>query len=116
MEKIKSKITGSEAKKIFSSDESVVELYQKMVLYLKKAGRVEEALVYMEKANAENIKLRLNTGDINYADAEKTEAVAKEKELRKQQTLFENQIAKEKSKPEQLQHKEQIAQWEKCVR
>jgi len=113
VEKIKSKITGSEAKKIFSSDESVVELYQKMVLYLKKQGRVEEALVYMEKANAENIKLRLNTGDINYADAEKTEAVAKEKELRKQQTLFENQIAKEKSKPEQLQHKEQIAQWEK---
>lgn len=113
VEKIKSKITGSEAKKIFASDESVVELYQKMVVQLKKEGRVEEALVYMEKANAENVKLRLNSGDITYTDAAANEALAKEKELRKQQTLFDNQIAAEKAKPEQLQHKEQIAQWEK---
>lgn len=113
VEKIKNKITGAEAKKIFSSDESVVELYQKMVVQLKKEGRVEEALVYMEKANAENVKLRLNSGDITYEDAAANEALNKEKELRKQQTLYENQIATEKAKPEMLQHKEQIAQWEK---
>ena len=113
VEKIKSKITGVDAKKIFSSDESIVELYQKMVVQLKKEGKVEEALVYMEKANAENIKLRLSSTAISYDNAEANEAVAKEKELRKQQSLFENEIAREKAKPEQLQHKEQIAQWEK---
>ena len=113
VEKIQSKISGTDAKKIFLNDESVVELYQKMVVYLKKQGRVEEALVYMEKANAENIKLRLNSGEIVYNDATKNDAIEKEKELRKQQVLYDTEIAKEKAKPEQLQHKEQIAQWEK---
>ena len=113
VEKIKNKITGSEAKKIFSSDESIVELYQKMVVQLKKEGKIEEALVFMEKANAENIKLRLNSGSVTYNDANANDAIAKEKELRKQQSLFDSEIAKEKAKPEQLQHIEQIAQWEK---
>ena len=113
VEKIQSKISGTDAKKIFLNDESVVELYQKMVVYLKKQGRVEEALVYMEKANAENIKLRLNSNEIVYNDAAKNNAIEKEKELRKQQALYDTEIAKEKAKPEQLQHKEQIAQWEK---
>ncbi|MBC7849144.1 MAG: tetratricopeptide repeat protein [Chitinophagaceae bacterium] len=113
IERIKSKITGADARKIFLSDESVVELYQKMVVQLKRQGRAEEALVYMEKANAENIKLRLNSDDITYDDAATNEALAKEKELRKQQAIFDNQIAKEMAKPEKLQHKEQIAQLEK---
>lgn len=113
VEKIKSKITDSEAKKIFSSDESIVELYQKMVVQLKKAGKIEEALVYMEKANAENIRIRLNSGNVTYDDTATNEAIAKEKALRKQQSLFDSEIAKEKAKPEPLQHKEQIAQWEK---
>jgi len=80
------------------------------VVYLKKQGRAEEALVYMEKANAENIKLRLNSDEIVYNDAAKNDAIEKEKDLRKQQALYETEIAKEKAKPEQLQHKEQIAQ------
>lgn len=113
VEKIKSKITGTEARKIFANDEGIVDLYQKMVVQLKKQNRVEEALVYMEKANAENVNLRMGSGEENYADSAANEAVAREKELRRKQAIYDNQIAREKSKPEQLQHKEQIAQWEK---
>lgn len=113
VEKIKSKITGAEARKIFINDQSIVELYKKMVVILKKQGKGEEALVYMEKANEENIRLRLNNDDVTYDNAETNNALAKEKDLRKQQAIYDNQIAAEKAKPEALQHKEQIAQWEK---
>lgn len=113
VERIKTKITGNEARKIFSNDQSIVELYQKMVVWLKKQGRTEEALVYMEKANEENIRLRLNNDEVTYDNAETNNALAKEKDLRKQQALYDNQIAAEKAKPDALQHKEQIAQWEK---
>ncbi|MBL0132572.1 MAG: tetratricopeptide repeat protein [Chitinophagaceae bacterium] len=113
VEKIKTKLAGKDARKIFSSDESIVELYKKMILILKKQGRVPEALVYMEKANAENVNIRLNADAVTYTDPAANEAVAKSKELQKQQTIIEGQIAKEKAKPEEIQHKEQIVQWEK---
>ena len=113
VEEIKSKIVGGdEAKKIFSSGETVVDLYQKMVVYLKKMGRVEEALVYMEKANNENVKLRMNAGDLTYADAATNEAVLKEKELRSKEASYEKELLEEKSKPENLQHKEKIGKLE----
>lgn len=113
VEKIKTKISGAGARKIFASDDSIVELYKKMIVYLKKQGRVQEALVYMEKANAENVNLRLNSDDITYTDAGANEAAQKEKELRRQQAIYDTRIAAEKAKPENLQHKEQIAQLEK---
>lgn len=113
VEKIKTKLAGKDARKIFTSDESIVDLYKKMILYLKKQGRVQEALVYLEKANAENVNIRLNADAVTYTDAAANEAVAKTKELQKQQSIIEGQIAKEKSKPEEFQHKEQIVQWEK---
>lgn len=113
VEEIKSKLTGGEeAKKIFASGESIVGLYQKMVVYLKKLGRVEDALVYMEKANTENVKLRMNAGDLTHADAATNEAVSKEKELRSKEATYEKEILEEKSKPENLQHKEKIGKLE----
>lgn len=112
IEQIKSKLTGKDATKIFASDESIVELYQKMIFYLKKQGKVQEALVYMEKANAENINIRLKADEAKYDDAATAAAAAKEKELRKQQAFYDAAIAKEKSKADNLQHKEQLAQLE----
>ena len=113
VEEIKSKLTGGEeAKKIFASGESVIGLYQKMVVYLKKLGRSEDALVYMEKANTENVKLRMNTGDLTHSDAATKEAMLKEKELRSKEVNYEKEILEEKSKPENLQHKEKIGKLE----
>ncbi len=96
---------GEEANKIFSSDESVVELYQRMAKYLKAAGRNDEALAYMEKANIENINLRLKNEDaIGSAEA---------KEKKSEIYQYEKQKAEELAKPLEQQNKEKIARLEK---
>lgn len=108
IEELKNSLTGGEeAKKIFSNDESVVELYQRMAKYLKEAGRNDEALAFIEKSNIENINLRLKN------DAAIGNAAAREKKTEISQYV--KQAAEELSKPQALQNKEKIARLEKMT-
>ena len=108
VEELKSRLSGGEeAKKVFSSDESVLDLYQRMAKYLKKLGRNDEALAYIEKSNIENIKLRLKNDDAAGND------VAKEKKTEINQYV--KQTAEELAKPEEQQNKEKIAKLEKMT-
>ncbi len=108
LEELKSSLTGGEeAKKIFASDESVVELYQRMAKYLKAVGRNEEALAFIEKSNLENINLRLKNDEA----AGNAEAKEKKTEI----TQYVKQTAEELSKPPEQQNKEKIARLEKMT-
>jgi CHAT domain-containing protein/tetratricopeptide (TPR) repeat protein len=115
VEELKLRITGGEeAKKIFANDESVVDLYQKMARYLKKLGRNDEALAYIEKSNIENLKLRFkNEGDISDSSQQNSNKLAKEKKSEISQYV--QQTAQELSKPSDQQNKEKIARLEKMT-
>lgn len=104
VEGIKLRISGGEeARKIFSSGESVLELYQKMATVLKNLGRNEEALLYIEKANVENINSRL--GAENKTSKEDEVALAKKQKL----LSIEKETALELAKPTVRQNTEAIA-------
>ena len=104
VEGIKLRVSGGdEARKIFSSGESVLDLYQKMAKVLKNLGRNEEALLYMEKANVENINSRLSAD--NKSTKEDALALAKKQKL----LSIEKETALELSKPAVRQSTEAIA-------
>ncbi|MBA2250260.1 MAG: CHAT domain-containing protein, partial [Chitinophagaceae bacterium] len=116
VEELKARITGGEeAKKIFANDESVVDLYQKMATYLKKLGRNDEALAYIEKSNIENIKLQLKNDGGNFANAAEGLAAASAKEKKTEINQYEKQRSEELSKPAAQQNKEKIARLEKMT-
>ncbi|HEY8690190.1 MAG TPA: CHAT domain-containing tetratricopeptide repeat protein, partial [Chitinophagaceae bacterium] len=108
VEELKSSLTGGEeAKKIFASDESIVELYQRMAKYLKAVGRNDEALAFIEKSNIENINLRLKNDDAI------GNATVKEKKTEINQYV--KQTSEELAKPSEQQNKEKIARLEKMT-
>lgn len=108
VEELKSRLSGGEeAKKTFSNDESVVDLYQRMAKYLKKLGRNDEALAYIEKSNIENIKLRFKNDDV----VENSGLKEKKTEI----IQFEKQKSEELAKPAEQQNKEKIARLEKMT-
>ncbi len=65
--------------------------------------------IWKKRVLPKNANIRLNADAVTYTDPAANEAVAKSKEL---QTTDHHRrsIAKEKAKPEEFQHKEQIVQ------
>lgn len=103
---------GAEAKKIYNKDYRRVDLYNKVVASLVKLGKSEDALYYADKSNQQAIKEQTEKAGFVTSDKSKSEAIQKGNDLLKKQTAVEEAIAKEKSKPEQLQSKELIASLE----
>jgi len=113
IESMKNKVAGGdEAKKIFTSGNKIVLVYSEIVELLMQQGRVDEAMEYLERGNSESLKSKFKNLNVTFNDQKKNDALNKEKELKSKVELANDQIIKEKSKPQTEQNKELIKKLE----
>jgi CHAT domain-containing protein len=113
IETIKNKVAGgAEAQKLFASGNTKVVVYSDIVELLMQQGRIEEALQYLERGNSENLKTKFRGLNVAFNDPKKNDALSKEKELKNKLDLSDDQIVKEKSKPQAEQNEQLIKKLE----
>ncbi|MDD5572116.1 MAG: CHAT domain-containing protein, partial [Bacteroidales bacterium] len=113
IETIKNKVAGgAEAQKLFASGNTKVAVYSDIVELLMLKGRVDEAMQYLERGNNENLKTKFKELNVTFNDSKKNEALSKEKELKSKVDLANEQIEKEKSKPQTEQNEQLIKKLE----
>jgi tetratricopeptide (TPR) repeat protein/CHAT domain-containing protein len=103
---------GDEAKKIFESTEARLKVYEMIVQLLIQENRVDEALLYLEKANNSNLQMKFGSIERSYADPSRNDAIYKEKELKANMDQVSTELVKEKSKPDELQNAALISKLE----
>lgn len=99
---------GAAAKKIFSSDEKKVNLYNVLISTLIKAGRTDEALEYTSRSNIEAIKEKMGQIELKTGDVKKETALKTQTQLANTVNSVEQNLAKEKAKPAAEQNKDKI--------
>jgi CHAT domain-containing protein len=114
MEQISAQITGgAEAQKMFASGDLQQRIYETIVEWLFSMGRIEEALIFLEKGNNEalNAKFKqLKGGDQGNSETRKALSEAEEKQ--KAIDKINAELIKEKSKPADQQKVELIKKLE----
>lgn len=114
VEQIRSKIVGGDkAQKLFSSGEEKSKIYETIISLFIQKGEIDSALQYLERSNNEALKQQFGKMEINFSDEEKNIALKTEKDLKKKVDGIDQELAKEKSKPDALQNKEKIQSLEK---
>ncbi len=104
LELISTKMTGGEeAKKTFEQDKLRLNVYEKIIELLIRENRVEEAMDYLNRANNDNIKMKFGNMEVQFADNSKNEALQTEKTLKTKLDQLNEELTKEKSKPEDQQ-------------
>ena len=104
---------GAEAKKIFTSDEKKVSLYNILISTLIKAGRTDEALEYTSRSNIEAIKEKMGQVGLSTGDARKETALKTQTQLANTVISVEQTLTKEKAKPVEEQNKNKISELQK---
>ena len=99
---------GETAKKIYSSDEKKVNLYNTLITALIKLGRTDEALEFTSKSNIEAIKEKLGQVGIQTTNAEKASVLKQQSQLAQKVTLVQGNLDKEQAKPLEEQNKDKI--------
>ncbi len=115
LETISSQITGgAQAQKMFASGDLQQKMYETIVEWLLTQGKIEEAILYLEKGNNEalNAKFKQLRGGETGAKGETQKALAEAEEKQKALEKINEEIVKEKSKPAELQKTELIKQLE----
>jgi CHAT domain-containing protein/Tfp pilus assembly protein PilF len=98
LEDIQSKMSGGEAaKKIFSSGEKKLKIYQALVDVLIEKGEVDLALQYLERSNSEDLRTKFKSLEIKFSDKDKNEALEKERELKRKLDNLETELSKLKN-------------------
>jgi CHAT domain-containing protein/uncharacterized protein HemY len=104
---------GAAAKKIFTSDEKKVNLYNTLISTLIKIGKTDEALDYTSRSNIEAIKEKMGQIEIKTSDVKKATALQQQVQLANNVSSVEQNLAKEKAKPIAEQNKEKILSLQK---
>ncbi|MFH1197167.1 MAG: tetratricopeptide repeat protein [bacterium] len=113
VEQIKTKVTGGEeARKIFSSADKVLKLYEKIIQNLIEQNRIDEAFSYLALGNNESLREKFRMLDINFNDPKQKEAIEKEKEKKSKLDKAQEELSKEKAKPSELQNHNLITKLE----
>ncbi|MBB2144532.1 CHAT domain-containing protein [Pedobacter sp. LMG 31464] len=99
---------GAAAKKIFTSDEKKVNLYNTLISTLIKAGKTDEALEYTSRSNIQAIKEKMGQIEVKTNNVEKATALQQQNQLANKVNSVEENLAKEKAKPADEQNKEKI--------
>ncbi len=101
LELISTKVSGGEeAKKTFEQDEMRLNVFEKIIELLIDQNRIEDALDYLDRANNDNMKSKFGNMDVQFADESKNDALKAEKDLKNKLDQLNEELAKEKSKPE----------------
>ncbi len=115
MEQISGQITGgAEAQKLFTSGDLQQKMYETVVEWLLAQGRIEEAILFLERGNNEalNAKFKQLKGGETGAKGETQKEIAEVEEKKKALEQIEAEIVKEKSKPADQQKTKLIAELE----
>jgi CHAT domain-containing protein len=97
IEKLRNKVVGGEdAQKLFSSDKSILKVYDALVEVLLALGETEEAMTYIQKNNEDNLKAKFRGMDVKFENEEKNNAVLAERTMKAKLDGIEEQIQKEK--------------------
>lgn len=117
LETMSTKIAGGEeARKIFEANETRLNVYELLISRLIRTGNVDEALLYMEKANNSNLQMKFGTIQRTYADENVNNAILKEKVLKANVNKVDEALIKERSKPEGFQNQGFILKLEQVKR
>ena len=83
-------------------------VYKKLISLLKRANKVNDALLYIERSKAKMSNDVINANKIQVVDKKEQEQVDKIQNLQKQNEDIEKQLAEEKAKPLEKQDKAKI--------
>lgn len=113
LEYLKNKIIGGEeAVKLFTSVDIVSKVYELMVQMLMEKGDIEGALKYLEKGNNESLRSKFRNMNVAFADSTKNQYISTDKEYKTKIETLNQEIEKEKAKPQVEQSAELIIKLE----
>src|SRR4051812_31749665 len=105
IEKIRNKVSGGgEARKLFSSDKSILKVYEVLVDVLLQLGETDLAMSYLQKNNEDNLKAKFRGLDIKFQDENKNKVIGQERGMKAKLDGIEQQISKEKALPQDKQN------------
>jgi CHAT domain-containing protein len=109
IEKIRNKVSGGdEARKLFSTDKNILNVYESLIDVLLQLGETDLAMSYLQKNNEDNLKAKFKGLDIKFENKDKNLAVAKERTMKAKVDGIEQQLANEKALPAEKRNLEKI--------
>jgi CHAT domain-containing protein len=109
IEKIRNKVSGGdEARKLFSTDKNILNVYESLIDVLLQLGETDLAMSYLQKNNEDNLKAKFKGLDIKFENKDKTKAVVQERSMKAKVDGIEQQLANEKALPTEKRNLEKI--------
>lgn len=109
IEKIRNKVSGGdEARKLFSTDKNILNVYESLIDVLLQLGETDMAMSYLQKNNEDNLKEKFKGLDIKFENKDKTKAVVQERTMKAKVDGIEQQLANEKALPLEKRNLEKI--------
>jgi len=106
IESMRGNFTNKDYFESFLKDKNPV--YNRLISLLKKTGKINEALLYIERSKAKMSNDVINAGKIQVVDKEEQKQIDKIDKLQKENEELEKQLAEEKAKPIDKQDKAKI--------
>jgi tetratricopeptide (TPR) repeat protein len=109
METLRNRVVGGEqAQRMFSSGDIQTRLYDAITSVLLKMGDTDGALQYLNRSYNDGLKQQFGKMNIRFNDETKNQALTFEKDLKRRVDGVDEQIAKEKAKPQNQQNTDKI--------